>query len=471
MGQHFSHDTFISPFTWRYGSEEMRVLWSEEHKRLLLRKIWCALAKVQMEAGIVSSEEYEDLLAHREQIDIARASEIESKIHHDLMAEIKTYAEQCSVGGGCIHMGATSMDILDNMDALRIKSAMELLIQRVKTLLGLVGNKIETYLDTPTMAFTHIQPAEPTTIGYRFAQYGQDLLVDLEELERVCSGLRGKGMKGAVGTAASYGELLHDSPMEVTDFEDQVMEELGIEAFDAATQTYPRKQDWLVLNALAGVAASLYKFSFDLRILQTPPMGEWSEPFGTHQVGSSAMPFKRNPIRSEKVDSIARYIATLPRVTWDNGAHSLLERTLDDSANRRELFPSAFLGVDEILTTVIKVVEGMQIHDIGVQKNLSAYGPFAATERVMMECAKAGGDRQELHEIIRTYSLQAWASIQHGEANPLVSLLQKDPEISKYLSPSEVSELMEAKGYVGMAPIYAGRVLTKIEKLLAKECS
>ncbi len=471
MGQHFSHDTFISPFTWRYGSEEMRVLWSEEHKRLLLRKIWCALAKVQMEAGIVSSEEYEDLLAHREQIDIARASEIESKIHHDLMAEIKTYAEQCSVGGGCIHMGATSMDILDNMDALRIKSAMELLIQRVRTLLTLVGKKIETYMDTPTMAFTHIQPAEPTTIGYRFAQYGQDLLVDLEELERVCEGLRGKGMKGAVGTAASYGELLHDSSMEVVDFEDKVMEELGIEAFDAATQTYPRKQDWLVLNALAGVAATLYKFSFDLRILQTPPMGEWSEPFGTHQVGSSAMPFKRNPIRSEKVDSIARYIATLPRVAWDNGAHSLLERTLDDSANRRELFPSAFLGVDEIVTTVIKVVEGMQIHDIGVQKNLAAYGPFAATERVMMECAKAGGDRQELHEIIRTYSLQAWAAIQHGEPNPLVPLLQKDPEISKYLSSDEVAECMEAKGYVGMAPVYASRVLAKIENLLGKEIS
>ncbi len=464
----FSHDTFISPLTWRYGSKDMRALWSEEHKRLLLRHIWCSIAKVQMQAGIVKEEEYQDLLAHKEDIDIARASEIEAKIHHDLMAEIKTFAEQCSVGGGSIHMGATSMDILDNMDALRIRSSLELTLQKVRRLLELMAEKIEKYQDYPAMAFTHIQPAEPTTVGYRFAQYGQDLLMDFEELARVFTGVKGKGFKGAVGTAASYGELLHDTNMSPDEFDNKVMAELGIEAFDAATQTYPRKQDWFVLNALASVASSLYKFSFDLRILQTPPMGEWSEPFGTHQVGSSAMPFKRNPIRSEKVDSLARFVATLPRVAWDNAAHSLLERTLDDSANRRELFPAAFLMTDEVLDTLIKVVDGMQIHDVGVKKNLDAYGPFAATERVMMECAKAGGDRQELHEIIRTYSLTAWAAIQHGKPNPLVSLLQQDAEITKYLSAEEVANCMKASGYVGMAPVYAKKVLAAIRSTLGK---
>ncbi len=462
----FNHTTFISPLTWRYGSEAMRTLWSEEHKRLLLRTIWCAMAKVQMEAGIVSSEAYADLVAHREDIDIARATEIESKIHHDLMAEIKTYAEQCPIGGGSIHMGATSMDILDNMDALRIRSALELTIEKLRNLLTLVGEKIETYKSYPTMAFTHIQPAEPTTVGYRFAQYGQDLLMDYQELCRVTQGVRGKGFKGAVGTAASYGELLHESPMDPELFDTKVMHELGIDSFDAATQTYPRKQDWFVINALAGVASSLYKFSFDLRILQSPPMGEWSEPFGKHQVGSSAMPFKRNPIRSEKVDSLARFVATLPRVAWDNAAHSLLERTLDDSANRRELFPAAFLMLDEVLNTVTKVVEGMQIHETGVRRNLDAYGPFAATERVMMECAKRGGDRQELHEIIRTYSLQGWAAIQRGEPNPLIQLLQQDKTIAEYLSSEEVAAAMEASGYVGMAPRYAERVHSAIEEAL-----
>ncbi len=462
----FNHETFISPFTWRYGSKPMRKLWSEEHKRLLLREIWCAMAKVQMEAGIVSSAEYEDLVAHKQDIDITRATEIESQIHHDLMAEIKTYAEQCSVGGGSIHMGATSMDILDNMDALRIKESLTITMEKVALLLGKIADKIETYKSYPTMAFTHIQPAEPTTLGYRFAQYGQDLLMDLEELQRVTAGIKGKGLKGAVGTAASYGELLHNTDMNPEEFDAKVMAELGLDSFDATTQTYPRKQDWFVLNALAGVAASLYKFSFDLRILQSPPMGEWSEPFGTHQVGSSAMPFKRNPIRSEKVDSLARFVATLPRVAWDNAAHSLLERTLDDSANRRELLPAAFLMVDEVVDTLIRVVEGMQIHETGVTKNLDAYGPFAATERVMMECAKRGGDRQELHEIIRTYSLQGWAAIQQGKENPLVSLLQQDKEITKYLSPQEIKEAMQVSGYVGMAPVYAEKILVSIRAAL-----
>ena len=222
-----------------------------------------------------------------------------------------------------------------------------------------LADRIEAEADTPCMAFTHIQPAEPTTVGYRLAQYGQDLLVDLAELRRVRDGIRGKGLKGAVGTSASYTQLLAGTGWTARWLEDQVMEKLGLTAFPAATQTYPRKQDWLVVNALAGLCASLHKFAFDLRILQSPPFGEWSEPFGAKQVGSSAMPFKRNPIAAENIDSLTRLVLALPQVAWDNAALSLLERTLDDSANRRLLLPEAFLLTDEVLGPGAKLVDGV----------------------------------------------------------------------------------------------------------------
>jgi adenylosuccinate lyase len=338
----FSHTTYISPFTWRYGSDAMHQIWSEVHKRRLLRKVWVALAVAQQQAGLVTAEQVDDLRRHQDDIDIARSAEIEAVIHHDLMAEVKTFAEQCKVGGGIIHLGATSMDISDNVDVLRIRESLDLIITQLQKLLDVLARQIDSYADLVCMAFTHLQPAEPTTVGYRLAQYAQDLLLDLHEIKHVRDNLRGKGIKGAVGTGASYATLLEDSTLTPTELESLVMEHLDLPSFPAATQTYPRKQDWLVLNALAGVAGSLYKFAFDLRIMQSPPVGEWSEPFGEKQVGSSAMPFKRNPVRSENINSLARFVASLPRVAWDNAAHSLLERTLDDSGNRREILPSAF---------------------------------------------------------------------------------------------------------------------------------
>ncbi|NCC65728.1 MAG: adenylosuccinate lyase, partial [Spirochaetia bacterium] len=304
--QSFTHDTYISPFTWRYGSDSMRSVFSEEHKRKLLRRIWVALAKAQKQANLVTEEQLSELIANQDCIDIQRSSEIEAQIHHDLMAEIKTYAEQCPLARSVIHLGATSMDVLDNMDALRIKEALSLTIEQLKRLIELFIEKMEAYAEIPCMAFTHIQPAEPTTVGYRFAQTAQDLKDDLQTLLFLEQSIKGKGMKGAVGTSASYTELLKGTNLTAREMENQVMQELGLEAFTAATQVYPRKQDLKVGTALSSLCASLSKFFFDFRLLQSPPIGEWSEPFGAKQVGSSAMPFKRNPINSEKIDSLCR---------------------------------------------------------------------------------------------------------------------------------------------------------------------
>ncbi len=460
----FDFETYLSPLTWRYGSEEMRAVWSEAGKRRLLRQIWVALAEAQHEAGLVSAEQVADLVAHQNDIDIARATEIEREIRHDLMAEIRTYAEQCPVGGPIIHLGATSMDILDNADALRLQLALDLIIARLSALLLALVDHIEERAEMPAIAFTHIQPAEPTTIGYRLAQYGQDLLTDYVELTRVRNGIRGKGLKGAVGTSASYTQLLHDSDWRARDLEDRVMEILGLEAFEAATQTYPRKQDWLVVNALAGVCGSLHKFAFDLRILQSPPFGEWSEPFGDKQVGSSAMPFKRNPIAAENIDSLTRLVAAYPRVMWDNAALSLLERTLDDSANRRFVLPESFLVTDEALQRALRLVQGMRFWPAPIARNLHDYGLFAATERLLMAAVQAGGDRQTLHEVIREQSLVAWAALQNGEANPLAENLAADPRITEWVPVADVAELLDASEHVGDAAERARNVADQIRR-------
>jgi len=449
MADAFSHDTFLSPFTWRYGRAEMRAVWSEERKRQLWRRIWVALAEAQQAAGLVSAEQVADLRTHADQVDIGRAHAIEAEIHHDLMAEVRAFAEQCPVGGGIIHLGATSTDIEDNADALRLREALNLVLAQLAAVLEALAEQIERWADTPAIGWTHLQPAEPTTIGYRLAQYGQDLLLDRAELRRVRDRIRGKGFKGAVGTSASYAQLLAGVEMTPAELEVRVMAALELEAFPVTTQTYPRKQDWLVLNARAGLAGSLYKFAFDLRLLQPPPLGEWAEPFGRKQVGSSAMPFKRNPINAENMDSLARYVAALPRVAWDNAAHSLLERTLDDSANRRVILPEAFLATDELLRRAGRLVADLQVNEAAVARNLATYGTFAATERLLMELVRAGAGRQAMHELIRQHSLAAWETIAAGEPNPLAQNLAADPTVLHYLPAGRVLELMEAAGYVG----------------------
>ncbi|MEA3335362.1 MAG: adenylosuccinate lyase [Chloroflexota bacterium] len=448
----FDHSTYLSPLTWRYGSDAMRAIWSERNKRLLLRRFWVALATAQHEAGLVSAGQLADLQAHQDQVDLDRAAAIEAEIKHDLMAEIRTYAEQCATGGGIIHLGATSADALDNVEALRLRESTDLLLERLGGLLTALVQQVERFAGTPAIGFTHLQPAEPTTVGYRLAQYGYDLLLDWRELQRVGAGIRGKGLRGAVGTSASYSQLMLGSSWTPGKLEQRVLELLELEAHSVGTQVYPRKQDWLIVNALAGLGQSIYRMAFDLRLLQAPTLGEWSEPFGAQQVGSSAMPFKRNPINSENMDSLARQLAALPRITWDNAAHSLLERTLDDSANRRMVLPEAFLLADELVQRATQVASGLVVRQDVVARNLESYGVFAATERLLMEAVRAGGDRQELHEVIRKHSLSAWEALRRGEPNPLEESLAEDPDFRALLSRELIRSFLRVDDYVGDAP-------------------
>lgn len=455
------YESYLSPFTWRYGSEEMRALWSEAHKRRLWRLIWVTLAEVQSEFGLVSPEQVADLRAHQAEVDVSRALEIEAEIHHDLVAELKAFAEQCPLGGRILHLGATSTDVEDNADALRMRQSLDLVIGSLGRLLSAMAEKITDWMDTPVIAFTHLQPAEPSTLGYRLAQYAQDWLADWEELRRVRWRLRGKGFKGAVGTGAAYADLL--GVHHLGEFETRLSTRLGLPFYPVTTQVYPRKQDYLVVNALAGLGGSLYKFAFDLRILQSPSLGELGEPFGRQQIGSSAMPFKRNPINAEKIDSLARLLAQLPRLAWDNAAHSLLERTLDDSANRRILLPESFLITDELLRVVSRIVEGLQVNEPAMARNLAVYGPFAGTERVLMALVKAGADRQEMHERLRRHALIAWEAIRAGQPNPLIERVIQDPLFLKYIAEKNLHDLLNAGDHVGDAP---HRAQAMAEKLL-----
>ena len=464
MAHAYDHSSYVSPLSWRYGSEEMKEIFSEVHKRKLLRRVWIALARAEEKAGVVSKEQVEELEAHKDDIDIEKATEIENVIHHDLMAEIKTYASQCPKAGGIIHLGATSMDALDNADAVRFTEALALTLKRLDDLVDALSEKAEAYKNVPTMAFTHIQPAEITTIGYRLSQTLQDLLDDREQLVFVKKNIRGKGMKGAVGTAASYKELVAESSVSSIELENMVMEELGIKAYDAATQIYSRKQDLRIIEALSSIACTLHKFSLDFRILQSPPIGEFSEPFGKMQVGSSAMPFKRNPINSEKIDSLSRIVENAYQSAWNNAATTVLERSLDDSANRRIFIPESFIALDEMLITEIKVVKGMGIHSTATERLMSNYGVFASTERVLMELGKKGADRQKMHEVIREESLKAWVCVQEGKENPLKKALLDNSELLSYLSKEEIEKALDASEYTGDAEKRTEMVLERARK-------
>lgn len=460
----YDHKSYISPLTWRYGSDEMKGIFSEVHKRKLLRRVWIALARAEMKAGIVTEEQVKELEAHKDDINIDRATEIENTIHHDLMAEIKTYAEECPLAGGIIHLGATSMDALDNADAVRFKEAMELIVKRLDDLIEAFREKAELYRDTPTMAFTHIQPAEVTTIGYRLSQTIQDLNEDRKDAASFAADIKGKGMKGAVGTAASYGELLQGTGLSAMELEKMVIDELGIKAFDAATQTYTRKQDLKMISILSSIAATLHRFSLDFRVLQSPPIGEFSEPFGKMQVGSSAMPFKRNPINSEKICSLSRIVEESYQAAWSNASLSILERTLDDSADRRIFIPEAFIALDEMLLTETKIIKGMQVHSAATKRLMDNYGIFASTEKLLMELGKHGADRQEMHEVIREESLKAWALVQEGKENPLKESLSEDKRIRSYLGKEEILKLLDASTYTGDASLRTDMVLNQIIK-------
>ena len=460
------YDAYLSPFSWRYASPEMRRLWSESSKRRTWRSLWVALARVQAEFGLVKPEQVVELENAADKIDISRALEIEAEIHHDLMAEVRTFAEQCPTAGGIIHLGATSMDIEDNADALRIKQSLALLIEKLSSLLAAFSDLIREHANTPIMAFTHLQPAEPSTLGYRLSLYAQDLIEDMQELRRVRDTVRGKGFKGAVGTAASYFELVGASSF--PEFEGKLSKLLDLPFFEISSQTYPRRQDYVLLSALAGMGSSLHKFAFDLRLMQSPVIGEWNEPFAEKQVGSSAMPFKRNPINAEKIDLLARLLAAMPQVAWQNAALSLLERTLDDSANRRSILPEAFLICDELLRVSLRLIKGIKINRSAIQRNLEIYAPFAATERLLMALVKAGADRQEMHELLREHALRAWQAVQEGQPNPLAGQIIGDPHFTRYFTGEKIQSLLQVDGYTGIAAERSLAITNSIQKLLSE---
>ena len=454
--------TYASPFSWRYGRAELRSLFSEEERRKLWRAVWVALAEAQSRKGLVSPDEVADLRAHAGEIDIDAALEIEREIHHDLMAEIRVFASQAKTGGKKLHLGATSMDIEDTVETYRLRLGLAYVGENLRGLLASFSKRVRQYSDLVTMAFTHLQPAEPTTLGYRLAVYAQDLLIDDTNLRFVFEQLTTKGLRGAVGTAASYEHLL-DHAGSSGDFEAYVLERFGLEARDISTQTYPRKLDYLLLSALAGIGASLSKFAADIRILSSPEFGEVAEPFGKSQVGSSAMPFKRNPIISERIGSLARLLLGYSDVAWQNAATNFLERTLDDSANRRTILPEALLCADEIITLARKVIDGLRVEERRISHNLRTFGPFAGTEAVMMEAARAGGDRQELHEQIRSAAMEAWGALARGEDNPLAQTLAADKNLTALLDPAEIRRLLDPSKHVGTAPARARALADRID--------
>lgn len=461
-----TYDSYASPFSWRYGRAELRALFSEHERRKLWRQVWVALAEAQARHGLVTAEELDDLRAHAGDVDVEAALRIEREIQHDLMAEIRVFASQAKIGGGKLHLGSTSMDIEDTVETYRLRRATAMIGASLDELLGAFAKRIREHADVVCMAFTHLQPAEPTTLGYRFAVYAQDLLIDESALRFGFENLTAKGMRGAVGTAASYEQLLNGSGAGAASVMEQtVLDRFGLRAREISTQTYPRKLDYLLLSALAGIGASLSKFAADVRILSSPEFGELREPFAEKQVGSSAMPFKRNPILCERIGSLARMLPAYADVAWQNAATNYLERTLDDSANRRTILPEALLCTDEIVQLAIKVVNGLTVETRRIAENLRTYGPFAGTESVLLEAVRAGGDRQALHEVLRTASMQSWKAIAEGKENPLSRLLTEESELASRLDPAEIRRLLEPSAHTGSAAARARALADKIDTL------
>lgn len=464
-----NHESYTSPFAWRYGREELRRLFAERERRRLWRAVWVALAESQARSGLVSEAELADIKAHANEIDIEAALAIEREIGHDLMAEIRVFASQATVGGGKIHLGATSMDVEDTVEMFRVRKALDVILPSVDQLLRTFAEQIARWSHLVCMGYTHLQPAEPTTVGYRLALYAQDVLLDRAHLQFVRDNLTAKGIRGAVGTSAAYSDLLAGGTRTPRQQEEEVLDAFGLRAGEVSSQTYPRKLDYLLLSALAGLGASLSKFALDVRVLSSPAIGEMFEPFGERQVGSSAMPFKRNPILSERIGSLARLLPAYADVAFSNAATNMLERTLDDSANRRTILPEALLCTDEIVGLALRVARGLRIDEGRITQNLRTFGPFAGTETVMMMAVKAGANRQELHESIRNASMMAWEAIARGEVNPLARNLADDESISQYVDPAEIRSRLDPSTHVGDAAERAENLAKQILEVVKEQ--
>ncbi len=442
---------YENPLNSRYASKEMQRNFGDEKRFRLWRKLWIALAESEMELGLpVTKEQVEELKAHAEDIDYEKADEYERKVRHDVMAHVKTYGEAAPGAAAIIHLGATSCFVDCNSELIIMKDGLDILLKKLVNVMDKLKKFALTYKDLPTLGFTHMQPAQPTTVGKRATLWLQDLLLDYENLQNLYAQFRLRGVKGTTGTQASFLELFNGDEEKVKELERRVVKKLGYDrVFGVTGQTYPRKFDYNVLCVLSQIAQSAYKFSNDIRILQSKK--EVEEPFEKSQIGSSAMAYKRNPMRCERMGSLARFVLSLPVNAAVTASTQWFERTLDDSANRRIVIAQAFLATDAILNIYMNVAENLVVYDKVIAKHLDEELPFMATENILMECVKAGGDRQELHEKIRVLSQEAGRRVkQEGKENNLLELISRDDSFRAVHG--KLGEILDAKKFVGRAP-------------------
>ena len=456
-----SNDRYTSPLSERYASKEMQYIFSPDKKFRTWRKLWIALAETEKELGLdITDEQIEELKAHADDINYDVAKEREKVVRHDVMAHVYAYGKQCPKAKGIIHLGATSCYVGDNTDIILMSEALEIVRKKLINVIAELAKFADEHKNLPTLAFTHFQPAQPTTVGKRATLWMQEFMMDLEDLEYVKGSLKLLGSKGTTGTQASFLELFDGDQETIDKIDPMIAKKMGFETcYPVSGQTYSRKVDTRVVNVLAGIAASAHKMSNDIRLLQH--LKEIEEPFEKTQIGSSAMAYKRNPMRSERIASLSRYVmvdAMNPAIT---SATQWFERTLDDSANKRLSVPEGFLAIDGILDLCLNVVDGLVVYPKVIEKRLMSELPFMATENIMMDAVKAGGDRQELHERIRELSMEAGRNVKEkGLDNNLLELIAADPAFN--LSLEELQKTMDPAKYVGRAPVQVEAYLNNV---------
>ena len=446
-----NHNVYQNPLTDRYASAEMSYNWSPQKKHSTWRRLWVALAEAEHELGLaITDTQINEMRNHLDDIDFEAVAKEEAERRHDVMSHIHVFGTQCPSAMPIIHLGATSCYVTDNTELIQMRDGLKLVRGKMLKLFDNLAKFAMQYKDMPTLGFTHYQPAQLTTVGKRFCLYLQDFMLDFERLENELANLPFRSVKGTTGTQASFLELFDGDHDKVRALEKRVAEKMGFEKIiPVSGQTYTRKVDYYILTLLAGIAQSAYKMAGDIRLLAN--LREIEEPFGKKQIGSSAMAYKRNPMRSERVCSLARYVMDLPVNAAHTHATQWFERTLDDSANRRLVLPEAFLGVDVILSLLVNITDGLQVWPAVIAKRVAAELPFMATENIMMEAVKAGGDRQELHEAIRVNSMEAARMIKtEGKDNDLLERLKADPAFAKVAD--KIDSLVDPRKFVGRAP-------------------
>ncbi len=461
-------DRYISPFSTRYASDEMQYIFSNDNKFRTWRKLWIALARAEMEEGLsITKEQVAELEAFQNDINYEVAQEREKLVRHDVMSHVYAYGQQCPNAAGIIHLGATSCYVGDNTDILVMKEGLTLIRKKLLGVIALLADFADEYKDMPALGYTHLQPAQPTTVGKRASLWLHEFYLDYCEVDRRLSELALLGSKGTTGTQASFVELFSGDDEKIKNVEKRIAAEMGIENIvPVSGQTYSRKVDFFVLSSLSGIAQSAGKFGNDMRILQN--FKEMEEPFGKQQIGSSAMPYKRNPMRSERICSIARYLEVDCLNPGLTASTQWFERTLDDSANKRIAMAEGFLAADSILNLLLNVCDGLVVYPKVVERRLFAELPFMASENILMRAVKKGGDRQELHERIREHAQEAGRVVkEEGGENDLLNRLAADSSFG--LSAQELADLMNPADYVGRAPQQVSEFLsTCIRPLLAE---